>query len=355
MKTTTWIVGGLFLAFSALGQHGTNDGEKCDCPSCNAPVGEKQFTLPGLQGLEEQGAGSEEQGEHADCDHDHEGHGHSAEEEGGLELSAEVAGKVGVQIHEAGGGTIAKTVVFPAEIKLNRDRAAAVSPRYASIVRQVFAEMGDIVRKGDVLASLENRETMAVYTVAAPLDGAIVSKNISVGESVGEDKVLFEVADLSSVWADINIFPQYRHHVRKGQQVVLVASDGHSAKTAIKYISPLVSSETRTLQARCVLEGAAEDFTPGAFVRAEVAVQTRKAAVRVEREAVQMLEGRPVVFIADEHGFESRDVETGLSDRNFVEVKAGLMPGEKYVAEGAFELKAEMVTSGLDPHAGHGH
>jgi cobalt-zinc-cadmium efflux system membrane fusion protein len=103
------------------------------------------------------------------------------------------------------------------------------------------------------------------------------------------------------------------------------------------------------------LEGAEEDFTPGAFVRAEVTVQTSEAEVRVEKDAVQTLEGRSVVFIANKDGFESRDVEVGLSDRNFVEIKAGLERGEHYVAKGAFELKAEIVTSGLDPHAGHGH
>jgi cobalt-zinc-cadmium efflux system membrane fusion protein len=266
-----------------------------------------------------------------------------------------MAKKIGLQIHEAEGGQVSRSVVFPAEIKLNRDRSAAVSPRYASIVRQVFAEIGDAVKKGDVLASLENRETLAVYTVSAPLDGIVVSKHVSIGESAGEERVLYEVADLSSVWADISIFPQYRHQIEKGQRVLLSASDGHCVETAIEYISPLVATDTRTLQARCVLEGAADDFTPGAFVRAEVAVETVEADVRVEKDAVQTLEGRPVVFIADEQDFESRDVELGLSDRRFVEIKAGLAPGEKYVAKGAFELKAEMVTSGLDPHAGHGH
>lgn len=283
----------------------------------------------------------------------HEGHAH--EEEGGVSIPAEMAQKIGLQTRAAEGGTISKSVVFPAEIKLNRDRAAAVSPRYASIVRHVSAEIGDTVRQGDVLATLENRETLAVYTVSAPLAGMVVSKDASVGESADEGRVLFEVADLSSVWADISIFPQYRHHVRKGQPVVLLASDGHGAETTVGYISPVVAPETRTLQARCVLEGAADDFTPGAFVRAEIVVETVEARVRVEADAVQTLEGRAVVFIADEHGYESRDVETGLSDRRFVEIKSGLAPGETYVAKGAFELKAEMATSGIDPHAGHGH
>jgi cobalt-zinc-cadmium efflux system membrane fusion protein len=378
MKKILVIWGCLLVVINVTGQQETN--EACNCPSCLAKAsGEKlPFTLSGLKGLNEDLAGDEQQSPsnalmkessslEAQEHDEHEGPGHGAEEAGhedheghdngagDLALSAEMAGKIGLQVQEAKSGTIARSVVFPAEIKLNRDRAAAVSPRYASIVRQVFAEIGDAVKKSDVLASLENRETLAVYTVAAPRDGVVVSKDISAGESAGEDRVLYEVADLSSVWADISIFPQYRHQVRKGQRVMLTASDGHSVETTVKYISPLVETETRTLQARCVLEGAGEDFTPGAFVRAEVTVQTAEVEVRVEKDAVQTVEGRPVIFIADEHGFESRDVELGLSDRTFVQIKSGLEHGEHYVSKGAFELKAEMITSGLDPHAGHGH
>jgi len=396
MKKLLVIWGGLLVAIHAFGQNNTTTEVGCSCPSCIAKAAGKTppFTLPGLQelnaGLEntsapEQGTDDQVHDEHVECAHDHveqaslpaqahaghghssDGqaempathagcdHGHSAEEGGGLELSVEMMEKIGLQVREAGGGTIAKTVVFPAEIKLNRDRAAAVSPRYASIVRQVFAEIGDVVRKGDVLASLENRETMAVYTIAAPLDGIIITKDLAVGETARDDKVLFEVADLSSVWVDISIFPKYQHFMRNGMPVEFVAHDGHTARGLLKYISPIISHETRTFTARCILEGADEDFTPGAFVRARIEVETVTAAVVVPREATQTLEGETVVFIPGEHGFQTLEVGLGLADEHNVEITRGLHPGGQYVATGAFALKAQMVTSGMDPHAGHGH
>jgi cobalt-zinc-cadmium efflux system membrane fusion protein len=401
MKKLFLITGCLMLGIIAWGQNGSQGEVGCDCPSCLAKEASgKAFTLPALQGLVEAD-------EHADCDHDveevghdehaehdhavdevghdeHAGHDHAADEVGdedhadcdhaseepeldehaghdhageavGLEISTEMGESIGLQIHEAESGTIAKASVFPAEIKLNRDRTAAVSPRYASIVRQVFAEIGDTVKAGDVLASLENRETMAVYTISAPLDGVIISKNLTVGEAAAEDKVLFEVADLSSVWADINIFPKYQHLIRRGMSVKLIAHDGHSTRGTVKYISPILSHETRTFTARCILTGANDDFTPGAFVRARINIETADVAVRVERDAVQMLEGIPVIFIPNEHGFQIVEVELGLADDYSIEVKNGLLKGDRYVAVGAFALKAQMVTSGMDPHAGHGH
>ncbi|MDH3346412.1 MAG: efflux RND transporter periplasmic adaptor subunit, partial [Kiritimatiellaceae bacterium] len=276
-------------------------------------------------------------------------------EEGGLNISNEMAEKIGLKVSVAKNGSIEKSVVFPAEILLNRDRSSAVSPRYASVIRQVFVDIGDQVKKGDVLASLENRETLSVYTVLSPLDGTVVSKDASLGEFAAEDRILFEVADLSTVWANINIFPKYQHLIKNGMSVTFTAHDGHTAQGVVKYVSPIASHETRTFTARCVLSGADEDFTPGVFVRAQIITESAEVLVRVERSAVQTVQGSTMVFILDEHGFESRDVVVGMANEKFVEIKQGLAAGESYVSAGSFALKAQMVTKGMDPHAGHGH
>jgi len=383
MKKFIWITALMVAGVISIQAQTCASGD-CECASCLAKK-EGTFTLPGLEGLNESDKHAEDQHEDHDhaveavphdhagdgsSDHEihpdadlHEGHDHAehaghenhAEHAEGIEFSKESIEKIGLRIREAEGGSVARTSVFPAEIKLNRDRTATVSPRYASVVRQVFGEIGDAVRKGDVLASLENRETMAVYTVSAPLDGIIISKDLAVGETADAGKMLFEVTDLSSVWADISIFPQYQHVLAKGMSVIFVAHDGHTTKGTVKYISPIISHETRTFTARCVLEGADEDFTPGAFVRARIQIETVNAPVIVPRDAVQMLEGEPVVFVQDEHGFITVPVELGLTDEIQVEIRQGLEPGDRYVAVGAFALKAQMVTSGMDPHAGHGH
>ncbi len=278
----------------------------------------------------------------------HAGHGHAAEAEKGAPKA-----KPAVEILTAEGGPVERLVTFPAEIRLNRDRTAAVSPRYAGIIRSTQVNPGDTVKKGDVLATMENHVTLASYDLIAPLSGTVIAKNKSAGESAAEDAVLFEIADLSSVWVDISIFPQYGNAVRTGQRVELIAPDGDSVETVIQYISPLISPETRTLQARCLVSH--PDFKPGAFVSTRIAVESVQAVVRVEKEALQTLNGRAMLFIQDAHGLEPRDVETGLKGAQFVEIKAGLQPGEKYVGYGSFDLKANSITSGLDAHAGHGH
>ncbi len=382
MKKMIWMVGVLFLAGQAVAQHGCDEGD-CDCASCKAKES-GSFTLPGLAGLNKPEPAEHE--DHSECSHGHEegqagkpaphveqafqpapseshaGHnhgpesacgGHGEEEEGGLEVSPEMAAKIGLKVKAAEGGVVSMSVTFPAEIKLNRDQTSAVSPRYPSVVRQVFAEIGDEVKRGDVLASLENRESLAVYTVSAPIRGVVVAKDASIGESASEERVLFEVADLSSVWADISVFPKYQQLIKKGMTVDFAAHDGHTARGVIQYVSPIASHETRTFTARCVLSNAG--FAPGVFVRAQIVTESADVSVRVEREAVQWVQGQAVVFVSGEHGFESRDVVVGMADEQFVEIERGLVAGESYVSAGSFSLKAQMVTSGMDPHAGHGH
>ena len=80
-----------------------------------------------------------------------------------------------------------------------------------------------------------------------------------------------------------------------------------------------------------------------------------EAPVVVEKDAVQVLDEEEVVFVPDGDGFVPVPVRLGRADRERVIVLAGLAAGQLYVHEGAFELKAEAVTSGTDPHAGHGH
>ncbi|MBR2631859.1 MAG: hypothetical protein IKD29_00315, partial [Lentisphaeria bacterium] len=61
------------------------------------------------------------------------------------------------------------------------------------------------------------------------------------------------------------------------------------------------------------------------------------------------------VFVPAGDSYITRVVTTGESDGRNIEIVSGLAAGDKYVSTGAFQLKAVLLTSGMDPHAGHGH
>jgi len=203
---------------------------------------------------------------------------------------------------------------------------------------------------------IEAEEKLAWYPLVAPFDGTIVSKNITLGEVAKEDSDAFVVADLNTVWVDLQVYPKDLRHIKKDLQVVISAdSEIPEVNGIISYVSPIVGTESRTALARVVLSNESGMFRPGLFVDAKVSVSQTKAEVVVPKGSIQMLEGKKCVFVKDEHGFEPAFVEIGLEDTNHVEILSGLTAGQEYVTKGAFSLKSKVATSTLDSHAGHGH
>jgi len=203
---------------------------------------------------------------------------------------------------------------------------------------------------------LEQESQLTKFEITAPFDGTVIDKHITLGEVVGNDADVFVVADLSSVWVDLHVYPKDLMKIKKGQRVVISAGQTMpDAEGVISYVGPVVGTESRTALARVVLPNSNGVIRPGLFVTAKVAVDNVEANVIVPKDAIQTLEGKKCVFIKDEHGFEPRFITLGQSNTGFVQVTSGLDPGQQYVTKGAFELKAKIITSTLDSHAGHGH
>ena len=194
------------------------------------------------------------------------------------------------------------------------------------------------------------------YALRAPFAGTIIAKHIVLGEKLTGDADVFTIADMSTVWVDLDIYQKDLAFVRRGQAVEIHVGTGvGDGAGTIAYISPIVDPRTRTGLARIVLPNPKGQYRPGLFVTAHVVAATYDVPVLVPGDAVQNLAGETVVFVPDDEGFRGQIVKVGRSSRTHVEVIEGLHAGEKYVVKGAFKLKAEIKTSGLDPHAGHGH
>ncbi len=199
-------------------------------------------------------------------------------------------------------------------------------------------------------------EQLSWYSLRAPFDGTVIDRHITLGEKLGDAAEAFTVADLSTVWVNLSVYQKDLPRIRKGQPVLISAGAGvPDTQGTIAFVSPIVDEATRTCLVRVVLPNPKGRWRPGLFVSATVAVGKTNARVVVPPDAVQTLNGRRVVFVLAKGGFEPRSVTTGTSDAQGVEIVSGLPAGQWYVSRGAFELKAKVVTSGLDAHAGHGH
>jgi len=194
------------------------------------------------------------------------------------------------------------------------------------------------------------------YEIRAPFSGTIIEKHITLGEALQDDAGALTIADTSSVWVNLAVYTKNLAAVRTGQDVVLqVDHSGAQARGNVTMLTPFVEESTRSATARVVLDNADGRWRPGTFVTGFISTSEDGLAVVIPRNAVQSIEGRDIVFAEHEGNFEMAPVTLGRTDHTNVEVLAGLEPGTRYVAEGAFQLKATVITSNLGSHAGHGH
>ena len=203
----------------------------------------------------------------------------------------------------------------------------------------------------------QGEEGLTRYELAAPIAGTIIRRHITRGEVIPAQPAEppFVIADPSTVWVRLTVYPKNLGQVRPGQQVRITANNTNASATGtIDYVSPQVSEGTRTAEARVVLPNEGGVWRPGQFVSGEVRLSDTRADVVVPASALQTVEGETVVYVQTPEGFEARPVEVGRRSQQRVEIAAGLKPGERYAATNTFTLKAEQGR-GLLEHAGHAH
>ena len=190
------------------------------------------------------------------------------------------------------------------------------------------------------------------YTLKAPIDGVITRKNVATGQVLELTQMLFEVADLNTVWAEMNIPIKDLGLVKAGQKVTVRASSfEQNTQGTITYIAPLVDLQSRTATARVVMPNLKQNWLVGLPVNIDLVADEVTVPLAVSLEAIQSLQYGDVVFGHYGDAFEARPVTLGRSDSKNVEVLSGLIAGEQYAAGNSFVVKAELGKAG----ASHDH
>jgi cobalt-zinc-cadmium efflux system membrane fusion protein len=208
----------------------------------------------------------------------------------------------------------------------------------------------------DYLANLsfENDASFTRYEMAAPFGGTVIRKHLTLGEVLKDDTEAFVIADLRSVWVELTAYQKDLPFLRLGQSVLIHGGPGGGEATGtVGYISPIVDEATRTASARVVLPNLDGLWRPGSFVTATIDVDRVTVPLLVPKSALQIIDNQGVVFIETDEGFEPQPVSIGRTNQSHAEVLSGLQPGQRYVAEGAFTLKAQLSKGAFGD--GHGH
>jgi cobalt-zinc-cadmium efflux system membrane fusion protein len=342
---------------------------------------------------------------------------------GMVHLSGAQVKQFGVETSAAGPGRLRIEVVLPGEVALNADRVGHVVPRISGVVREVRKNLGDTVRRGEIMAVLESREladntaallaararvnlaqsnfdredqlwqkkispeqdyiqaknalaeagielrtaeqklralgfsdeyiaklpdrpgqAAILYEMAAPFDATIIEKHISLGEVLTDGSPAFVIADLSTVWVNLDVHQKDLPLIQVGQTAAIgVGNTPPTMEGRVSFLEPLAEETNRTIHARVIIPNSGGRWRPGLFVTGRIVVDDVQVPILVPSEALVMVGGKTCVFLKESDKFRLQTVTAGRTNGTLTEITQGLAAGQIYVSKGAFILKSELA------------
>lgn len=197
------------------------------------------------------------------------------------------------------------------------------------------------------------------FVISAPIPGMISQKDIVVGENVQLADQLFVIENLKDLWLEFNL-PNTSNIQLQAGQILNFKTNGsdQNYQAKVQTLNSQADLQTGRLQVRAKVTTQADVLRPNVLVNVFVTDAQAKTALRVQKKALQQVEGKPVVFVieSEEKGqvhLKAQLIEVGVSsqDGQWLEVISGLTEGQKYIADGSFLLKSELEKD----EAGHEH
>jgi len=225
-------------------------------------------------------------------------------------------------------------------------RADAVE-RARALVEATRERLGWWDVTDEQIASLgESRQVTRTLKIYAPASGVLVEKmgDSLEGMKLSPGMTVFKLADMTRIWADVEVYEHQIQGVRLGQtaHITVDAFPGRQWTGRIVYLDPTINPRTRTLQARVEIENGDRALRPEMYANIELQPRSAAGVVRVPREVVLHTGERSVVIVQREAGvFEPREVELGASGGEWQEVRSGIEAGETLVASSQFLIDSE--------------
>ena len=281
----------------------------------------------------------------------HEGTKHTWEYdnfEGRTKIETAVAKALEIETEVAGPVVLEETISAYGKIVANKERVNHVRARFEGVIKSVLLSVGDTVRKGQRLATVESNSGLNLYTIKAPISGVITQRHANTGEQTAQ-RQLFTIMDTSTVWLELSIFPTDRARVVTGTEVIL-ENNNAVTKSTISNIN-VMAEANQSVKARVVLDNKLGQFFPGSYVNAKIKVAAHPVPLAVKRSGLQAFRDFTVVYAQIGEEYEVRMLELGREAGEWVEVLGGLEVGTKYVSKNSYVIKADIEKSG----ASHDH
>ena len=170
--------------------------------------------------------------------------------------------------------------------------------------------------------------------LTAPIEGVLYElSDITQGTLVNQNTTIAKIMDYSQVFVDLKIPNAQIIKIKLGQHIRVsnYALSEVVFEGEITEMDPAIDPVTRTVAVVGMVDNPDLLLRSGMFVKVEIVTESRRDVVLIPRNLVMRRRNQKVVFIEEEGRAQQREVETGLEDRNRVEIVVGLDPGEQLI------------------------
>lgn len=276
-------------------------------------------------------------------------------------------------------GAVAQKSLLEAQASLQEAEISLITARQA-LTNLGFEIPDDVVSKDPAVLSDELRylgvdpngldqigpgmRTSNLLPIRAPYSGTIVASDVVVGEVVDSKSILFTVADPSRMWLFLNVKQEDAKYVRPGLTVRFQTENGDAqVEGKIEWLSPVVDEQTRTLRVRVVIANSPVTLRDRTFGTGKIVLREEPKAIAVPVDAIHATEHSHYVFVRDKNSddptaprlFYPRQVRLGGRDDKYVELLAGVLPGEWVATKGSSVILAQLLRQMLGEGHDHSH
>ncbi len=334
----------------------------------------------------------------------------SASETMGIHLNEEQIKLANIKVDTIERGSIANDLVLSGTLNFNQNKLSSVSARVEGRIQKLyFKSIGDYVHKGDKLYDLyseqlnnakqeyinaveqqnsmgnslinyaafvesarnklmlwgltndeinqltKNKMAPSLTTFYSMEEGYITSLKVNEGDYVNEGGAVLQLADLSTLWAEAQVYTTQMSFINKTENVSVQLPDLNNKiiSGTIDFVNPEINPDTRINLVRVVISNKNNLLHPGMPAYIIIKNQQRNsitlpadAVLRDSKGATVWLQTKPEVY-------EVRMVQTGIINNGEIEITSGLAPDDIVVTSGAYLLNSEYIFEhGADPMAG---
>jgi membrane fusion protein, copper/silver efflux system len=309
-------------------------------------------------------------------------------------------------------GTIGDQLILTATLNFDQMKASSVSSRVMGRVEKLyFKNIGDYVKKGSPLYDLyseelnnakqeyllvldkkkafadetvidfdqllegaknklllwgmsgaqiqelvKNKKATPTTTFYSSASGFITTLEIREGDYVMEGGTIVKLADLSSLWAEAQVYTSQLAEIDRSSiaTVQLPDFDNKEIKGRIEFVNPEINPDTRINLIRVTIPNPGNQLKPGMPAYVLLKTPQRKTLTLPIDAVIRDGKGATVWVQTASKTFKSVMVQTGLESDDRIEIKSGLTIGDIVVVSGAYLLNSEYIfKKGATPMSGH--